>query len=207
MTIAEILKQNGVADDAITAIQNAMKEHKIFTSSEENLDIRYGKLKTDHESTTKQLSEANALIESLKKGNKDNEGLQTKIADYEEQIATLKTQLANAQLESEIKVGLLSESVKDVDYLTFKLKEKGELKLGEDGKIVGWADKIAALKTQLPDQFASGDGGKKFEENKLPEGNQTNNGITKEAFDKMGYADRAKLYKDDPTTYAELVKG
>lgn len=206
MTIAEILKQNGVADDAITAIQNAMKENKIFTSSEENLDIRYGKLKTDHESTTKQLSEANALIESLKKGNKDNEGLQTKIADYETQIATLKTQLANAQLESEIKVGLLSESVRDVDYLTFKLKEKGELKLGEDGKIVGWSDKIAALKTQLPDQFASGDGAKKFEEKKLPDGDNGNSGLTKESFDKMSYADRLKVYNENPEAYKEFTK-
>ena len=41
-----------------------------------------------------------------------------------------------------------------------KLKEKGELALDEDGKIKGWDDKIAALKTQFPTQFEAAKGGK-----------------------------------------------
>ena len=67
MTIAEILKANGVDDNAAKTILDAMKENKIYTASEENLDIRYGKLKGDHEGVTKQLAEANSLIEELKK--------------------------------------------------------------------------------------------------------------------------------------------
>lgn len=52
-------------------------------------------------------------------------------------------------------------------YLTFKLKEKGELKLDENGKIKGIDDSIAALKTQFPKQFIT-EQGKKVDENKLP---------------------------------------
>ena len=44
MTIQELLKAQGLDDATITKVTNAMKDNKIFTSSEENLDIRYGKL-------------------------------------------------------------------------------------------------------------------------------------------------------------------
>lgn len=170
MTIAEILKARGIDDDTIKGIQEDMKANKVFTASEENLDIRYGKLKTDHEGVTKQLGEANTLIEELKKSNKGNEDLQQKVSGYESQIATLQEQLKQTQIDSEAQIALLAEGVKpdDIDYVMFKLKAKGELELGEDGKIKGMADKVAALKTQLPAQF-EGAGGKKYQENRLPE--------------------------------------
>lgn len=168
MTISEILKAKGVADDVINGVLADMKANKVYTASEENLDIRYGKLKTDHESATKQLGEANALIEELKKSNKGNEGLQQRVADYEAQVQQLQQELEDAKIDAAIKVGLLSEKALDVDYLTFKLKNKGEaLALGEDGKIKGWDDKVAALKTQCPAQFEA-NGKKKLIENKLP---------------------------------------
>ena len=205
MTIAEILKARGIGDDIIKAVQEDMKANKIFTASEENLDIRYGKLKTDHEGVTKQLGEANTLIEELKKSNKGNEGLQQKITAYEGQVAQLQAELEQTKLDAAIKVELLSSKALDVDYLAFKLKEKGELALDEHGKIKGWDDKIAALKTQFPTQF-EGTGAKRYEEHKLPDQDTKGDSITKEAFAKMGYQDRLKLYNDSPETYAELTK-
>lgn len=208
MTITEILKAQGLNDDQIKAVQDSMKENKIFTAGEENLDIRYGKLKTDHEGITKQLAEANTLIDTLKKSNKGNEDLQGKVTAYEQQVAQLQAQLAQTQIDAAIKVGLLSEKALDVDYLTFKLKEKGELALDDNGKIKGWDDKIAALKVQIPTQFEGGVNGKKVIENKLPEGGAAGgNEITKDAFQKMGYQERARLFKENPDAYAELTKG
>lgn len=169
MTIAEILKAKGVADDVVQAILDDMKANKIFTSSEENLDIRYGKLKTEHEGKVKELTEAQNLINELKKSTKGQEDLQGKITAYEGQVEQLQKELAQTKLDAEIKVGLLAEKALDVDYLTFKLKEKGELALDENGKIKGWEDKLAALKVQLPNQFEAS-GQKKVIENRLPEG-------------------------------------
>lgn len=169
MTIAEILKAKGVADDVVQAILDDMKANKIFTSSEENLDIRYGKLKTEHEGKVKELTEAQNLINELKKSTKGQEDLQGKITAYEGQVEQLQKELAQTKLDAEIKVGLLAEKALDVDYLTFKLKEKGELALDENGKIKGWEDKLAALKVQLPNQFEAA-GQKKVIENRLPEG-------------------------------------
>ena len=205
MTIAEILKAKGISEDVISAVQEDMKANKIFTASEENLYIRYGKLKTDHDGKVAELTEAQNLIAELKKSNKGNEGLQQKITEYETQVAKLQEELEQTKLEAAIKVELLSSKALDVDYLTFKLKEKGELALDENGKIKGWDDKIAALKTQFPTQFEAA-GKKNVLENKLHGSDEQGNGVTKEAFGKMGYQERLKLFNENPDAYAELTK-
>ena len=205
MNLIEIMKAKGISEDIIQAVQEDMKTNKVFTASEENLDIRYGKLKTDHDSKLAELAEANNLINELKKNNKGNEGLQQKVTDYEAKIAQLQEENAKIKLDSAIKIELLANKALDVDYLTFKLKEKGELELDEQGKIKGWDDKLAGLKTQFPTQFESA-GGKKYEEHKLPDKQDGGDAITKEAFQKMGYQDRVKLYNENPAAYAELTK-
>ncbi len=205
MNLFDILKAKNIEEDVIKAIQDEMKANKIFTASEENLDIRYGKLKTQHEGTSKQLDEANALIETLKKSTKGQEDTQQKITAYEQQVVQLQAELEQTKLESAIKVELLAAKAMDVDYLTFKLKEKGELALDEQGKIKGWDDKLAGLKTQFPTQFES-EGKKNVIENKLPNNDGDNNGITREAFAKMGYQDRLKVYQENPEAYKELTK-
>lgn len=204
MTLVELLKAQGLSDEQITKIAAAMKENKIYTAGEENLDIRYGKLKADFDSLTNQHSEATKLIDEMKKANKGNEELQTKIANYETQVANLQAELVQTKTDAAVKVALLEAKALDIDYMTFKLKEKGEISLDENGKIKGWDDKIAGLKTQFPNQFESSQA-KKVNENKLP-GNNEPTGITKEAFDKMGYADRLKVYNENPEVYAELTK-
>lgn len=205
MTLAEILKAKGMDEESVKGVLEDMKANKIYTASEENLDIRYGKLKTDHDGKIAELTEAQNLISELKKSNKGNEDLQGKIGAYESQVAQLQAELEQTKLDAAIKVELLSSKALDVDYLTFKLKEKGELALDESGKIKGWDDKIAALKTQFPTQF-EGTGSKKYEEHKLPDNQDGGGSISKEAFAKMGYQDRVKLFNENPDAYAELTK-
>lgn len=206
MTLMELLKAKGIDDNIIQAIQEEMKANKIFTASEENLDVRYGKLKTEHEGVTKQLGEATSLIEELKKSNKGNEGLQQKITDYEGQMAKLQAENEQIRLDSAIKIELLSSKALDVDYLTFKLKEKGELALDENGKVKGWDDKLAALKTQFPTQFESA-GARKYEEHRLPDNEPTDKVITKEEFNKMGYNSRLAFKQSNPEQYSQMMKG
>lgn len=200
MTIAEILKAKGIADETITAVLDDMKANKVYTASEENLDVRYGKLKTDHEGKVKELTEAQNLIAELKKSSKGNEDLQGKITAYEDQVAQLQTELEKTKLDAAIKVELLSAKAVDVDYLTFKLREKGDLALDEDGKIKGWDDKLAGLKTQFPTQFETGSK-KNVIENKLPNNEGGGDTITKEALLKMPYAERAKVFEQNPEAF------
>lgn len=204
MTLQELLKELKLTDEQITSIADGMKKNKIFTAGEENLDIRYGKLKTDYDSLNTQHGEAQKLIEELKKGTKDNESLQGKITGYETQVEQLKKELEEAKLEAAIKVGLLEANASDVDYMTFKLKEKGELSLDENGKIKGWDDKISGLKTQFPQQFTAS-GGKKIEENKLDAGSGEP-ALDRAAILKMPYAERNKLFNENPEAYMAAMK-
>lgn len=202
MTLQEILKSQGLTDEQIEKVTGEMKQNKIFISGEENLDIRYGKLKTDHDSLQKQYSEATTLIEELKKGSKGNEDLQKKITAYEQQVTALQDELKQTKVESAIKVALLSAKAKDVDYLTFKLKEKGELVLDDQGNIKSLDDMLAGLKTQFPTQFET-DSQKKIDEKKLAEGDDSKK-VSQEEFNKMGYQDRLKLFNDNPDLYHEV---
>lgn len=200
MTIAEILKANGVDDNAAKAILDAMKADKIYTASEENLDIRYGKLKGDHEGVTKQLAEATALIDELKKSNKGNEGLQGKITAYEAQVQQLQAELEQTRVDSALKVALLDSKALDVDYLTYKLKAKGDaLTLDENGKIKGWDDKLAALKTQFPNQFES-QSRKQIIENRLPD-QEEHGALSRSEILKKPYAERQKIFEENPEAF------
>ena len=208
MTITEIMKAKGIGDDVITAVLDEMKANKIYTASEEHLDTRYGKLKTQHEGVTKQLDEANALIEELKKTNTGNEDLQGKVSAYETQIQQLQAKLTETQIDADAQAQLLAGGVKpdDLDYVMFKLKAKGQLEMGEDGHIKGMSDKIAALKTQLPANF-TGEGKKNIIENKLPDNAPSEKTMTHEEFNKMGYNSRVALKQENPELYNQMMKG
>ena len=209
MTLLEILKAKGISDDIIKAVQDDMKANKIFTTAEENIDIRYKKLKDEHDTVVKERDEGKTLIENLQKSNKGNEDLQKQVTDYQAKVQQLQNELQQTKIDSAVNVGLLAAGVKpeDVDYVTFKLKAKGELELDDQGNIKGWDDKVAGLKTQLPANFTT-TGGKKYEEHKLPDGgNDPIETITKEQFNKMGYNSRVELKQKNPEQYSQLMKG
>lgn len=204
MTLTEILKAQGLSDEQIKTTIGEMKQNKIFTASEENLDVRYAKLKGDHDNLTAQHTEATTLIEQLKKDASGNQALQGKISGYEATIQQLQEQLKQTQIDAAVKVALLSAKAMDVDYMTFKLKEKGALDLDENGKIQGIEDKLAGLKTQFPNQF-EGAGQRKVEPQPLPKDHNTNGGVTRAEFLRKSYTERAKFANENPEAYNTLM--
>ena len=209
MTLQEILKAKGLSDEDIESVIGEMKQNKIFTAAEEKLDIRYGKLKSEHDTLTQQYSQANALIDQLKKGTKADEELPGKITGYETQVQSLQEQLAETKLKSALKVALLSEKAEDIDYLTFKLESKlkdenKKLELDENENIKGWKDIVSGLKTQFPNQFEK-TADKKIIENKLPN-NSDDKVLTKSDILKMPYTERAKFQSENPTEYETIMK-
>lgn len=196
MTLEELLKANGVSDEQVKAITAGMKENKIFTAGEENLDIRYGKLKTDYDNLTTQHGESTKLIEQLKKDAKNDETLQEKITAYETQMADLQKELDETKLESAIKVALMNAKTDDVGYMAFKLKESGELELDDDGNIKGIDEKISNLKTQFPTHFDSENnpGPREIDPKPLPDGKHDTKTEPKDLADaiRMQYEDNAE---------------
>lgn len=162
-----------------------------------------------------EITNANNLIAELKKASKGNEEMQKKFAEYEAENARLQQELQETKIKSAIKVALLSEKAKEIDFLTFKLnetlKEKGEtLELDDNDNIKGWDSKISGLKTQYPAMFegsstGGSDGFTPVEHNGLPK-NYTDKAVTKEQFLKMGYEDRVKLKQENEQLYKQLAK-
>lgn len=208
MTLQEILKAKGMSEEDIESTIGEMKQNKIFTTIHENMDVRYPKLKADHENLTAQHGESTKLIEQFKAGAKDNEALQGKITSYEAQMVELQNQLKQTQLDAAIQVALLGAKATDVEYMTFRLKEKGDLELDEQGHIKGIDDRLAGLKTQFPAFFESADTQREIQPHKLPDRTPDNPVVvTKEDFNKMGYNSRVKLKEADPELYSQLMKG
>lgn len=128
-------------------------------------------LETEKNSIQEQLTAAQKLVEDYKKSSKDDEAAQQKIADYENKVTQLTTELEQTKLDSAIKIALLNAKASDVDYLMFKIKQEGkELKLDDKGEVKGLDDIISSLKTQLPAQFESDSPNKKkIVVNRLPD--------------------------------------
>ena len=210
MTLQEILKAKGISDELIGAVIDEMKQNSIFTTKHENMDVRYPKLKADHENLTTKHGEATALIEQFKAGVKDNELLQGKITSYETTIADLTKQLDEAKIDAAMDRKLTNAGAKpeDLDYLKFQWRKKGDITLDDHGEIKGGEDAIAGLKTQHPVHFASAKDEREIQPHVLHDRNKDSGiTVTKEEFNKMGYDSRVKLKEANPELYAELTKG
>lgn len=187
MKLNELLKANGIEDEQIEKIVAGMKENKIFTSAQENMDVRYPKLKSDYD-------ELKTEIEELK-------GKAEKDVDYKAEAERLKQELAESRKESAVKLELLKAGVKDIDYMMFKANDL-DIEIDKDGKIKGIDDVLDQLKTQFPSQFEHSQL-KKVEENKLPKVPETPQ-ITKEQFNRMSYHEKNELYNTNKKLYDEL---
>ena len=203
MNLIEILKANGVEDEVITKITADMKTNKVFTAGEENLDIRYGKLKNDHALAQQSISDLQSQIAQFEQLKTQNASV---IEEANKKLADLQAENDRIKLDNALERALIEAKVQDVDYMKFKLKEKHTdgFKLDENGKIESINTVLDDLKVQFPNQFAKTE--KKIEEKKLEKSDDNNGGVSSEQFSKMNYHERAKLFKENPEQYAELNK-
>lgn len=67
MKFEELLKAQGLDDNQVKSILGAMKKEKIYTTSFENAEERYNKLKGQKEDLEGQLKTSNNTIKDLKK--------------------------------------------------------------------------------------------------------------------------------------------
>lgn len=209
--VPEVLK---AVNDAIAKVNEGETDklkHVRFADLSEGGYVskdKYASLETDLSGKTSELEKANNLIEELKKSTGKDEGLQQKIIDYESEIETLKRENADLKTENALKFALVAAGAVDVDYLVFKAKEKGEVELGDDGKIKGEDALISGLKTQHPAMFEASNGSqqngnRRILENNLPDGGKDKT-VTKEQFLKMGYNERMKLKQENPELFKQL---
>ena len=156
MKLLEILKAQGLTDEQIKAIQNSMKENKVYETSLENADERYNKLKTQKDDLKGQLDTANTTIEDLKKNNKDNETLQKTIKEHEATIETLKkdseTKIRNWTLDNAIngKLAKVDDKYKKLLQTQF---DREKLNIKEDGSIEGLEEQFKNITETYSEWF------------------------------------------------------
>lgn len=220
MKLEELLKDSPdvlkAVTDAIAKVNEGRSdklEHVRFADLSEGEYVskaKYTALDAENQTNTTKLTEANNLIQQLQKAAKGDEALQGQVTAYQTKVQELETELAQTKIDAAIKVGLLAENAVDVDYLTFKLKEKGEkMELDEQGNIKGWSDKVAALKTQLPTQFQDKGKGGYEGFRPLDKNNQQSQdkGMTRAELLKKPYAEQVKFFNENPDAYNEIMKG
>ena len=119
--------------------------------------------KTDFNSKVEELRTANETLTTLQNSNKDNEGLQSKIAEYETEVQRLKSEQAEITKSYALKDALTKEGALP-DYIDLLLPTFKDLELGEDGSLQGLAEALEGIKTSKPALFQAAD----TEQNKAP---------------------------------------
>lgn len=169
MNLQDLIKKY-LDEEKAKEFMDEMKSNKIYVASEENMDVRYSKLKGDFDAKTKEHEEATRLIEELKANNKGNEDLQSKIGSYENQVVELQKELERTKIESSLKVALANAKATDTDYIAYKVRELNkDLTLDENGNIKGIDETLKEIKTSFPN-FFEGEKKKEVEVNDLKKG-------------------------------------
>ena len=144
MEFKELLKAQSLTDEQINNITAKMKEEKIYTTSLENADERYTKLKSQKADLDEQIKAANTTITELKKNNKDNEALQQTIQDHEATIENLKKESAQKDFNYALDSALKDNKCKNAKALK-ALLDLDNIKFNE-GKLEGLEGQLTALK-------------------------------------------------------------
>ena len=196
MTLAEILKQNGVAEDTIRTIQNDMKTAKLFTTGEENADIRLG----EHERVRQQLAAAQQKIAALEADKAEPSGSQEKMDEMHRQLEAAQAALQKSRMDAAIHIALMRGGASDIDYMTWVLQQKGDaLTLDDKGNIDGWENTLASLKKKYPNQFEAS-GKKNIIENRLPD-QEGHAPLSRSEILKKPYEERQKIFEENPEAF------
>lgn len=145
----EWLKELGLEADVIDKImdENGKDVNKVKGESEA--------LKSQKTELETQLSTANTTISELKSSNTSNQELQTKVTEYETQIATLKADADKQLFEKDLDIILTNANVHSLKAAK-ALLDMEKVKRGEDGALSGVAEQVESWKKDSPWMIKTG---------------------------------------------------
>ena len=195
MTIKELLKNIGVADDKMDEAEKAVKD---YLDGDFVTKARFNEVNESKKSLTEQLAERDKQLTTLKKSAGDNEGLKKEIealqAANKEQKAEFEAQAKALKIDTAVKLAI-ADSAQDVDIVA-GLIDKAKLILGEDGKVTGLTEQVEALKKDKAFLFKGTSGSNP---NYNPNGGGNNppatNPFKKETFN---LTEQGKMLRDNP---------
>lgn len=139
MDLKEILKEAGVEDKAIKQIITTMKAEKIYTTSEENADVRIKKYKEKLEKAENDLEDAVTKIDSYKDLESKNTILTKEIEDLKKTAIEkeFNAALESALKEAKVKNNKLVKALLNTEKIIFK-----------DGKLEGIDEQLKTIKEE-----------------------------------------------------------
>lgn len=193
----EQLQALNLTEEQINAIIEDYGKNYVSKAQFNEKNDAYKQAKQEIENLTNDistLSEANKANEALQSQIKELQDAATKReADYNENIKNMKIDTAITKALS--KSGAMNETI-----LT-GLLDRTKIAIGEDNTITGIQEQINALKESDPYLFKQDSIKGVVPGDATP---KTNDGITKEQFNKMSYLDRVQLQETNPDLYSEL---
>lgn len=195
MKLDEMLKAQGLSSEQITSLLAALKENKIYLSSEENIDERYRKLKLQKEDVEQKLQAAEETISALKTANKDNEALQATILEHETTISTLKSEYETKIREISINAAIQAK-LKDTKYpelLATKI-DNSKLTISENGDVFGIDEQLANIREQYKDLFTPPVSGQEA----FKAGRTTPGGINPWSKEHYNLTEQGRLLRENP---------
>lgn len=193
----EQLQALSLTEEQINAIIEDYGKNYVSKAQFNEKNDAYKQAKLEIENLTNDintLSEANKANEALQSQIKELQDAATKReADYNENIKNMKIDTAITKALS--KSGAMNETI-----LT-GLLDRTKIAIGEDNTITGIQEQISALKESDPYLFKQDSIKGVVPGDATP---KTNDGITKEQFNKMSYLDRVRLQETNPDLYSEL---
>lgn len=183
----EDLIAKGLTEEQAKAVMGMWNEGMKDLVTKENLDEVSGKLK-----------EANATIETLKKNNADNEGLQKQVGQYKERVAALEKAAENTRREYALKEKLSAVGVLDADYVIYKQGGVEKFTFDKDGVPVGVEDVVKPLRESSPHLFKGAADYKPADGSALAAANPW----AKESFN---LTEQGKIFKENPAQARQLA--
>ena len=201
----DLLAKQGLNEEQVSNILKAMNEAKIYTTSLENVDVRYNKLQEQkkqleeaskgYEKQLKDLQKNNADVDAL---NKLVEQLQLSNKELEENHSK---EMYNLQFDFALESALNNAKCKNNKALK-ALLDMNSIKY-QEGKLEGLETQLEALKKDAPYLFnidnapASTGGVGNFGRGQMP-------ALTKEQFRDMSYMEKMDLYNKDKELFDRL---
>ena len=150
-----------------------------------------------------QLKTANTTIDDLKKSNKDNEALQTKVTEYETKVSEYEKQIQDMQFNYSLEGALKSANVRNIKAVKALLKLE-DVKL--DGEtIIGLNNQLEALKESDSYLFVEEQQQPKFSGVNPVDGAKTPQGYNPWKKESFNLTDQGKIFKENPELAKSLM--
>ena len=195
MTIKELLKNIGVADDKMDEAEKAVKS---FLDGDFVTKARFNEVNEGKKSLTDQLAERDKQLTALKKSAGDNEGLKKEIEALQsankQQKAEFEAQAKALKIDTAVKLAI-ADSAQDTDIVA-GLIDKAKLILGDDGKVTGLTEQVEALKKDKSFLFkTTQQANPNYSPNGGGNGTPAANPFKKETFN---LTEQGKMFRENP---------